>query len=201
MTSCAEPETALLQGPFIGTAVRSCLATPGKYLPGFVSWQLPKKKKKCQQRIRARELPPPACCSGCGQRTGNACLGMKDAFCSPALPHGSRLWEPVRASFPGSIADARAHTREREHSGACVRAHACPPARLLPAACPQAAHLYVPGARQKRGSQPHRGLATSRRSETPAGAAWALPATWAGLVKDTTSVCKLPPRLSRDRLS
>lgn len=73
---------------------------------------------------------------------------MKDAFCSPALPRGSRLWEPVRASFPGSIADARAHTREREHSGACVRAHACPPA---PCCLPPAHRLLTFMSQEQRG--------------------------------------------------
>lgn len=89
------------------------------------------------------------------------------------------------------------HAWERTQRCLCAGTR-LPACTLLPAACPQAAHLYVPGA--KRGSEPHRGLATSRRSETPAGAAWVLPATWAGLAKDTTSACKPATRLSWDCL-
>lgn len=124
MTSCAETETVLLQGPFVGTAVRSCLATPGNYLSGFLILAASKKKEK-----------------------------KKDTVCSSALPWGSRLWELVRSSFPGSIADARAHTCEWEHSSACVWVHLCLLARL-PAVCPRAPHLYVPGGTRRRGPHP-----------------------------------------------
>lgn len=58
---------------------------------------------------------------------------MKDTFCSPALPCGSQLWEPERSSFPGSITYARTYTCQWEHSSACVQAHACLHACLLPA--------------------------------------------------------------------
>lgn len=43
MTSCAETKIVLLQGPFIGTAVRSCLETPGEYFSGFLNLAASKK--------------------------------------------------------------------------------------------------------------------------------------------------------------
>lgn len=101
-----------------------------------------KKKKECRQRIKAQELPLPRCRSGCGQGTGSICPGMKDGFCSSALPCDCQPWGPMRASFPGSITGARARTREQGgHSGACVWAPACP----------RGTHLRVPGATQRRG--------------------------------------------------
>lgn len=137
MPACAETATVPLQGPFIGTAVRGGLTTPASICQDFLSWQLPKKHAG---RGLVRES-----CSGCGQGTVSAFLGMKDACCSPALPRGSGVWGWVRASFPASIIDTRAHMHEREHSGACARAYARPPACLPPA------HLYVPGAMGRKG--------------------------------------------------
>lgn len=112
MTSCADTKTALLQGPFIRTAVRSFLTTPGEYLWGFIILAA-SKKKKIWWRTGVQELLLPGCHSVSGQGTGAACPDMKDALCSSALPCGSQLWELGRSSFPWGIADARDHVSTR----------------------------------------------------------------------------------------
>lgn len=136
-----------------------------------------------------QELLLPGCHSVSGQGTGAACPGMKDAFCSSALPCGSQLWELGRSSFPRGIADARDHVCPREHSGACVWAHA-----RLPA-CPQGNHLYGPAAMQRRGLSPTVVL----QPHASQRCCWCCPGFTShqeGLVKGVMSVCE-PARLSQ----
>lgn len=90
--------------------------------------------------------------------------------------------------FPGALL-MQGITCPREHSGACVWAHACLPA------CPQGNHLYGPGATQRRGLSPTVVLQPHASQRY----CWCCPGFTShqeGLVKGIMSVCE-PARLSQ----